>query len=74
MGEALFTHGQVSHLGRFIATVGLWAALELAFWQLNFDLPYLTFGRIRPLHTNAVIPQSPSAPIFGAVSLTSTSS
>lgn len=35
--------------------VGLLAALQLAFWQLNFDIPYLTFGRIRPLHTNAVI-------------------
>src|SRR6185436_14540394 len=30
---------------------GLWAALELAFPVLNFDLPWLSFGRIRPLHT-----------------------
>jgi len=36
-------------------TVGLWAALELAFPVLNFDLPWLSFGRIRPLHTSAVI-------------------
>jgi cytochrome c oxidase cbb3-type subunit I len=36
-------------------SVGLWAALELAFPVLNFDLPWLTFGRIRPLHTSAVI-------------------
>src|SRR5262249_31368688 len=35
--------------------VGLWAALELAFPALNFDLPWLSFGRIRPLHTSAVI-------------------
>jgi len=35
--------------------VGLWAALELAFPVLNFDLPWLSFGRIRPLHTSAVI-------------------
>lgn len=34
---------------------GLWIALELAFWQLNFDVPYITFGRLRPVHTNAVI-------------------
>jgi len=34
---------------------GLWAALELAFPVLNFDLPWLSFGRIRPLHTSAVI-------------------
>ena len=36
-------------------TVGIWAALELAFPVLNFDLPWLSFGRIRPLHTSAVI-------------------
>src|SRR5947208_11340424 len=36
-------------------TVGLYAALELAFPALNFDLPWITFGRIRPLHTSAVI-------------------
>jgi cytochrome c oxidase cbb3-type subunit I len=35
--------------------VGLWAALELAFPLLNFDLPWITFGRVRPLHTSAVI-------------------
>jgi cytochrome c oxidase cbb3-type subunit I/II len=36
-------------------TVGLLAALQLVFPELNFGLPYTTFGRIRPLHTNAVI-------------------
>ncbi|MBX7097611.1 MAG: cytochrome-c oxidase, cbb3-type subunit I [Myxococcaceae bacterium] len=35
--------------------VGLLAATQLAWWQANFNLPYLTFSRIRPLHTNAVI-------------------
>jgi cytochrome c oxidase cbb3-type subunit I/II len=35
--------------------VGLLAALQLSIPALNFDLPFLTFGRIRPLHTNAVI-------------------
>ena len=35
--------------------VGLWAALELAWPVLNFDLPWFNFGRIRPLHTSAVI-------------------
>jgi cytochrome c oxidase cbb3-type subunit I/II len=34
--------------------VGAFVALQLAFWQANFG-PYLTFGRLRPLHTNAVI-------------------
>jgi cytochrome c oxidase cbb3-type subunit I/II len=35
-------------------TVGLLIALQLAFWRANLP-PYLTFGRLRPLHTNAVI-------------------
>ncbi len=34
--------------------VGVVVALQLAFWQANVG-PYLTFGRLRPLHTNAVI-------------------
>jgi cytochrome c oxidase cbb3-type subunit 1 len=36
-------------------SVGLWIALELAFPALNFDVPWLSFGRLRPLHTSAVI-------------------
>lgn len=36
-------------------TVGVWLALELAWPELNFDLPWLSFGRLRPLHTSAVI-------------------
>ena len=35
--------------------VGLLAALQLSLSSLSFDQPWLTFGRIRPLHTNAVI-------------------
>ena len=35
--------------------VGLYIALELAFPALNFDLPWISFGRLRPLHTSAVI-------------------
>jgi len=34
---------------------GLWIALELAYPLLNFGLPYISFGRLRPLHTSAVI-------------------
>jgi cytochrome c oxidase cbb3-type subunit I len=37
------------------ATVGVYIASELAWPFLNFDLEYITFGRLRPLHTNAVI-------------------
>jgi cytochrome c oxidase cbb3-type subunit I/II len=35
--------------------VGLLAAFQLYIPALNFDIPWLTFGRIRPLHTNAII-------------------
>ena len=35
--------------------VGVLIATQLNFWRANFDLPWLTFGRLRPLHTNAVI-------------------
>lgn len=34
---------------------GVWIAWELAFPVLNLDLPWTTFGRLRPLHTSAVI-------------------
>jgi len=35
--------------------VGLTAAFQLVFPELNGGLKWITFGRIRPLHTNAVI-------------------
>jgi cytochrome c oxidase cbb3-type subunit 1 len=35
--------------------VGLIVALQLAYPILNFDLPWISFGRLRPLHTSAVI-------------------
>ena len=35
--------------------VGVLIAAQLAWPVLNFDIPWLTFGRLRPLHTNAVI-------------------
>ncbi len=35
--------------------VGVLIASQLVWPQLNFDTPWLSFGRIRPLHTNAVI-------------------
>ncbi|MEI6189333.1 MAG: cytochrome-c oxidase, cbb3-type subunit I [Chitinophagia bacterium] len=36
-------------------TVGLWIALQLVFPTVLNLQPYFNFGRIRPLHTNAVI-------------------
>lgn len=35
--------------------VGVIIALQMAFWPANTSLPWLSFGRLRPLHTNAVI-------------------
>ena len=35
--------------------VGVMIAAQLAWPALNFDIPWLTYGRLRPLHTNAVI-------------------
>jgi cytochrome c oxidase cbb3-type subunit 1 len=35
--------------------VGVFIAAQMAWPVLNFDTPWLTFGRLRPLHTNAVI-------------------
>jgi cytochrome c oxidase cbb3-type subunit I/II len=34
--------------------VGVVVAVQLAYWQANLG-PWFTFGRLRPLHTNAVI-------------------
>ena len=35
--------------------VGVIIAAQLLWPELNFDTPWLTYGRLRPLHTNAVI-------------------
>jgi cytochrome c oxidase cbb3-type subunit 1 len=35
--------------------VGVLIAAQLAWPALNFDVPWLSYGRLRPLHTNAVI-------------------
>ncbi|MBI2518629.1 MAG: cytochrome-c oxidase, cbb3-type subunit I [Opitutae bacterium] len=35
--------------------VGVLIATQLNFWQANFQTAWLSFGRLRPLHTNAVI-------------------
>lgn len=36
-------------------SVGLLIAVQLIWPFMNFDMQYTTFGRVRPLHTNAVI-------------------
>lgn len=35
--------------------VGVIAAAQLAWPVLNFDIPYISYNRIRPIHTNGVI-------------------
>ncbi len=35
--------------------VGVVLALQLAWWPANLEFSFTTFGRLRPLHTNAVI-------------------
>ncbi|MCB0357693.1 MAG: cbb3-type cytochrome c oxidase subunit I, partial [Bdellovibrionales bacterium] len=46
---------------------GVIAALQLAFWQFNFNLEWITFGRLRPLHTNAAIFAFAGNTIFAGV-------
>ncbi|MCK5396179.1 MAG: cbb3-type cytochrome c oxidase subunit I, partial [Gammaproteobacteria bacterium] len=35
--------------------VGVLIASQMAWPAMNFDTPWLSFGRLRPLHTNAVV-------------------
>ncbi|MBT4760611.1 MAG: cytochrome-c oxidase, cbb3-type subunit I [Bdellovibrionaceae bacterium] len=47
--------------------VGVIVAYELAYWQANFNLEWLTFGRLRPLHTNAAIFAFAGNIVFGGI-------
>jgi len=58
---AMYAWGVVAFL------VGLYAALELAFPKLNFGIQYISFGRLRPLHTNAAVFAFAGNAIFAAV-------
>jgi len=42
-------------LGIVGMAIGVFIASQMAWPALNFDTPWLSFGRLRPLHTNAVI-------------------
>ncbi len=46
---ATIVFGVIAMLG------GLWASIQLFWPAANLNLPYTTFGRMRPLHTNAII-------------------
>ena len=47
--------------------VGLYAAIDLVVPSFNFGLPFLTFARLRPLHTNGAIFAFAGNAIFAAV-------
>ncbi len=53
--------------GLVATLVGLVLAIQLALPALNLGLPWLTFGRLRPLHTNAAIFAFAGNAIFAAV-------
>jgi cytochrome c oxidase cbb3-type subunit I/II len=53
--------------GAVAMLAGVYLALELAMWKLNLGVPYITFGRLRPLHTNAAIFAFAGNGIFTAV-------
>ena len=46
--------------------VGVIIAAQLAWPALNFDIPWLTYSRLRPLHTNAVIFAFGGSALFAA--------
>lgn len=41
--------------GAVALLLGVLIAFQLADWRVNLGLPWTTFGRLRPLHTNAAI-------------------
>ena len=45
--------------------VGVLLALQLYWPGANFEIPYITFGRLRPVHTNAVIFGFTACMLFG---------
>ena len=53
--------------GAVAMLVGIIIALELADWHLNLGLKWITFGRLRPLHTNAAIFAFAGNAIFAAI-------
>jgi len=53
--------------GAVAMLVGVVIAFQLANWKLNFGIEWLTFGRLRPLHTNAAIFAFCGNAIFGGI-------
>lgn len=55
MGPVKFSAVMAVFWGIAGFAVGLLIASQLAWPALNFDLPWTSFGRLRPLHTSAVV-------------------
>jgi hypothetical protein len=53
--------------------VGVIIAAQLAWPELNLGIPWLSYGRLRPLHTNAVIFAFGGCGLFAALRTTSCS-
>jgi cytochrome c oxidase cbb3-type subunit I/II len=53
--------------GAVAFTLGIFIASQLADWRLNLGIEWLTFGRLRPLHTNAAIFAFAGNAIFAAI-------
>ena len=47
--------------------IGLWVAFNMYIPGLSFNIEYITFGRLRPIHTNAAIFAFVGNGIFTAV-------
>lgn len=53
--------------GAIALLLGVFIASQLANWKLNLGIPWTTFGRLRPLHTNAAIFAFGGNGIFAAI-------
>ncbi|MBY0471022.1 cytochrome-c oxidase, cbb3-type subunit I [bacterium] len=53
--------------GAVALLLGVFVASQLANWKLNLGLPWTTFGRLRPLHTNAAIFAFAGNGVFAAI-------
>lgn len=55
--DAIIRYGIIASMfwGVIGFAVGVYIAFQLAYPDLNFDTAWLNFGRLRPLHTSAVI-------------------
>jgi cytochrome c oxidase cbb3-type subunit I len=53
--QGLYNYKVVRQFAVIGMLVGCLIAAQLLWPELNFDIPWLSYGRLRPLHTNAVI-------------------